>query len=123
VDDEDGVRRTMSRLLSRDHDLVMASSGEEACDILEGDRKFDLILCDLMMPKMSGMDLHAWLAQRDGRLASQVVFVTGGAFTPRASEYLNSVDNLRVEKPFDGTNFRKLVAELIRAGRSREAAG
>ena len=72
-----------------------------------------------MMPKMSGMDLHAWLAQRDPALARQVVFITGGAFTPRAMEYLARAGNLRIDKPFDNANLRRLVAQLIAAARSR----
>ena len=41
-----------------------------------------------------------------------LIFITGGAFTPRTREYLNQVDNLRIEKPFDVANFRKIVAEV-----------
>jgi hypothetical protein len=48
-----------------------------------------------------------------------MVFITGGAFTPRAREFLARVDNLRLEKPFDMINLRKIVSELIVASRSR----
>jgi hypothetical protein len=48
-----------------------------------------------------------------------MVFVTGGAFTPKVSEFLASVGNLKIEKPFDGPNIKKLVAELIAAAKSR----
>jgi hypothetical protein len=68
---------------------------------------------------MSGMDLHAWLAESHPALAARVVFVTGGAFTPRASEYVARVGNLRIEKPFDAANLAKLVAELVVAARSK----
>ena len=47
-------------------------------------QQFDLILCDLMMPQVTGMDLHAALMQLDAAQASRVVFMTGGAFTPSA---------------------------------------
>jgi two-component system, cell cycle sensor histidine kinase and response regulator CckA len=118
VDDEAAIRRTMQRLLGRAHEVVTAASGEEARAILERDHAFDLVLCDLMMPEMSGMDLHAWLAQHDPALAARVVFVTGGAFTPRASEYVARVGNLRIEKPFDAANLARLVAELVVAAKS-----
>ncbi len=118
VDDDEGVRTALRRLLGRDHALVMASSGEEACSILETDSRFDLVLCDLMMPRMTGMDLHEWLLKHNPKLARRVVFLTGGAFTPRASEYLEGVENLRIDKPFDGTNLHKLVAELVTSYRN-----
>jgi len=81
VDDEAGVRAAMVRML-KDHDVVEAASGERAKETLEADQAFDLILCDMMMPAMSGVDLHEWLEASHPDLARQVVFITGGAFTP-----------------------------------------
>ncbi|MFH1807618.1 MAG: PAS domain S-box protein [Pseudomonadota bacterium] len=117
IDDEEMIRKTMQRVLGRAHEVVAAASGAEGQAILDKDAAFDVILCDLMMPDMTGMDLHRWLAGHNPALARQVVFVTGGAFTPKASEYLGRVDNLRVEKPFDAANLRRLVGELVRAVR------
>ncbi len=119
VDDEQGIRAIIARMLGRKHEVVTAASGEEAKAILETDRRFDLIYCDLMMPRISGMELHVWLAERDADLAAQLVFMTGGAFTPGASEYLARLGNLRVEKPFDTMVFRELTDELVLAARSK----
>ena len=116
VDDEDGIRLAMSHMLC-DHDTVEASTGVEARQILERDQAFDVIVCDVMMPGVSGMDLHAWLAKLNPRLAGQVIFVTGGAFTPRAREYLSQVDNIRLEKPFDAANFKRIVQDRVRISR------
>jgi PAS domain S-box-containing protein len=123
ADDERGIRAAIERMLGRDHQVVTAASGEEARAILEQDRRFDLIFCDLMMPRVSGMELHAWLAERDAELAAQVVFITGGAFTPGASEYLARVGNLRLEKPFDTAAFKKLTDELLLAATAKRAHG
>ena len=68
---------------------------------------------------MSGVELHEWLCTAHPDLAKQVVFITGGAFTPKAREYLAKVSNIRLEKPFDVANFKKIVAELIVAYRAR----
>jgi CheY-like chemotaxis protein len=119
IDDEEPIRKTLVRLLGRDHEIVTAGSGREGQAILESDSNFDLVFCDLMMPQMTGMDLHAWLAERNPALAGQIVFITGGAFTPRANEYLATAGNLKVEKPFAGANLRKLVSELVIAARSK----
>ena len=72
-----------------------------------------------MMPVVSGMDLYEWLVQTHPILASRVVFITGGVFTPRAREFLKRVANLRVEKPFEVDNFRRMLRELIVAQRTK----
>jgi FixJ family two-component response regulator len=77
----------------------------------------EVILRDMMMPGMNGVEFHRWLGAHHPALARRVVFVTGGAFTPMASDYLEQVENLRVEKPFDSTNLPKLVGELVRAAK------
>jgi CheY-like chemotaxis protein len=117
VDDEAGIRAAMARML-RGHDVVQAASGAAAKEILQTDQSFDLILCDMMMPEVSGMDLHQWLAANHPTLAKQFIFMTGGAFTPRARDYLGKVDNLRLAKPFDVANFKKIVNEFVRSAKS-----
>ncbi|HEY0883275.1 MAG TPA: response regulator, partial [Archangium sp.] len=117
ADDEDAIRRTLVRLLGRDHDIVAAASGLEARHLLERDGAFDLILCDLMMPGLTGMELHAWLVETRPALAERLVFLSGGAFTPQAIDYLARVTNLRLEKPFDPPALRGLVRDRVAAVR------
>ncbi len=121
IDDEAAIRAALVRLLRGAHEVVTACSGQEGLELLARDRRFDLVFCDLMMPEMSGMELHARLAEKDPGLAEQVVFITGGVFTPGATEYLAKVGNLRVEKPFDTATLKKMADELVRAARSRAA--
>jgi len=118
VDDEEPIRVAMERMLSH-HETVGASSGAEAKEILEDDAAFDLILCDMMMPEFSGMDLHKWLREAHPFLAQHLIFITGGAFTPKAREYLGSVENNRIEKPFDMKKLIQRVDERVK--RSKEA--
>lgn len=116
IDDEAGLRKLVGRLLgNNDRELINASSGEQAQAILENDQSFDVIICDLMMPGMSGMALHEWLATRCPALARQVIFVTGGAFTPQAAEYLARVGNVTFEKPFDAEALKQHVSNMVRA--------
>jgi signal transduction histidine kinase/CheY-like chemotaxis protein len=116
VDDDAGIRTMLARILGK-HDVVTADSGERAVAILEKDQSFDVILCDMMMANVSGIDVHRWLVEHQPRLARKLVFVTGGAFTPNAREYLEKVDNLRLEKPFDVTNLQKMVVEWVSASK------
>jgi PAS domain S-box-containing protein len=113
VDDEPAIRRALSRLLGREHDVMALASGKEAQALLAHDKAFDIILCDLMMPEMTGMELHAWLAEADPALARRVVFISGGAFTPRAAAYLEQVDNREFSKPFVHAELKALVAAMM----------
>jgi signal transduction histidine kinase/ActR/RegA family two-component response regulator len=117
VDDEEAICKTMERLLGRQHQIVTAFSATRAREILLKDRAFDLILCDMMMPDMSGMELHAFVDAQDHALAERFVFVTGGAFTPAASRYLSNVGNRRIEKPFDTAELENTIARALARGR------
>jgi len=119
VDDVAGIRTALMRLLGGEHDVVAVSSGEEGQAILERDQAFDLLFFDLMMPHMSGMDLHEWLARRDPGLADRVVFITGGAFTPKANEYLAKAKDPQVAKPFDARALKDMVNERVLAARTK----
>ncbi len=122
VDDEERLRTVMKRLLV-EHEVVTVSSGAEAQALLEHDQAFDLILCDLMMPDVSGVDVHRWLTARNPDLARRTVFVTGGAFGSAASEYLTSVGNLKIEKPFENHAFKHVVSERVREAKSEPPPG
>jgi FixJ family two-component response regulator len=71
----------------------------------------------MMMPRMSGVDFHRWLLEHHPALAGRLLFVTGGAFTPVARDYLEQVENLKIEKPFDSVNLQKIVARLVRSAK------
>jgi CheY-like chemotaxis protein len=91
--------------------VATVTSGRAALAILAGEPRFDVILCDLMMPDVSGMDVHERLARERPELAQRFVFVTGGAFTERARRFVDEVGLPVIEKPFD---LAKLPA-LLRA--------
>jgi PAS domain S-box-containing protein len=120
VDDDPLVCRAVERSLAADHDVTALTDAREAHRRLLGGERFDLILCDLMMPDMTGMDLYAAIRAAAPEQAGRMIFVTGGAFTPRAIEFLDTVTNLRLDKPFDLRNLRALVRDLLAA---RGAAG
>ncbi len=114
VDDEALVGRAVKRILVPQHDVVTHTSASAALqDLAAGSAGFDLVLCDLMMPDMTGMELHAKLSEIAPALAERIVFLTGGAFTSGAREFLARVPNARIEKPFEPDALRALVTRAL----------
>jgi PAS domain S-box-containing protein len=120
VDDEPTVGRALRRALS-DHDLTVARNGRVALELCEAQR-FDLVLCDLMMPEMTGMEFFGALSARSPKTCDQVVFMTGGAFTPDAKQFLEAAGRPYIGKPFDLHWLRRLVRELLGAEDSTKPA-
>lgn len=113
IDDEPLVLRAFRRTLAAQHNILTVNDAAKALDMIEQGQAFDLIFCDLMMPGMTGMDFHALLSQADPELAERVVFLTGGAFTSSAREYLNSVPNRALEKPLHPRALRSFVSKAL----------
>jgi CheY-like chemotaxis protein/two-component sensor histidine kinase len=113
VDDEPMIAKTLQRTLSAEHEVVGIGSANEALERIGAGERFDVILCDLMMPQMTGMDLHAEISRVSREQASRMIFLTGGAFTPRARAFLDTMPNRRIEKPFDIRHVRALINERI----------
>jgi PAS domain S-box-containing protein len=113
VDDDVTVGRTIARVL-RGHDVRVVTSGRQALDAFAKGERFDVILCDLMMPEMTGMDLHAALARRDRDQADRMIFITGGAFAPSAKRFLDEVPNETMDKPFQPAKLRAMVQQRLR---------
>ena len=99
VDDEPNLARTLARLLDG-HTVEVAGGGDLALELFARDSEFDLVLCDLMMPGRTGMDVHAEVTKTWPFLADRFVFMTGGAFTHRAKTFLAEVGLPYLEKPF-----------------------
>ena len=114
VDDEPLVIRTVKRILSKEHDLVVTEAATEALALCASGEKFDLILCDLMMPEMTGMDLHRELSLVSPEQADRMIFVTGGAFTEKARRFLSETPKEHLEKPFASANLRAIVQRYLR---------
>ncbi len=114
IDDEELLAQAIRKYLSVDHEVTAVHSARTALDLLAAGARYDVILCDLMMPQVTGMELHAQLAVLDPEQTKRMVFLTGGAFTAAAREFLDTTTNRRLEKPFDLGDLRKLVNDLIR---------
>jgi PAS domain S-box-containing protein len=117
IDDDVAVLRAYRRMLSARHDVVLASGGAEGLRTLEKDEGFDVVLCDVMMPQLDGPMVYEALKARASRLLEKVVFCSGGAFTPRAKEFLASIKNPFLSKPIDPA----ALESVIQKARARRA--
>jgi two-component system cell cycle sensor histidine kinase/response regulator CckA len=112
IDDEAAVGRAIRLLLAPDHEVINVTRALEGLAKLELGEVFDLILCDVMMPEMSGIELYGELRTRFPAYTQRVVFMTGGAFTPQAREALEELGVPRLEKPFSENVLREAIARV-----------
>jgi CheY-like chemotaxis protein len=113
LDDDPLVGRSMARLLQGTHEVTVISSPAEALSRLERGERWDAILCDLMMPELSGMDVTERLSRTAPEVLPRIVYLTGGAFTERARKFL-AEGRPYLEKPVEAQALRERVAELVR---------
>jgi len=114
VDDDDYIGTTLMRLLERNFDVAVTTRSTQARDwLLRGDR-YDVILCDLLMPEVTGMDLHDQLATAVPDQAHRMIFLTGGSLNASVRDFLDRVPNPRLEKPFElGSLLTLIKARLL----------
>jgi CheY-like chemotaxis protein len=117
IDDERAIGTSLAILLKGEHEVASVTRAADAIARLEAGESFDVILCDLMMPEMSGMGFYRVLLERWPELAPRVVFLTGGAFTAASREFLERVPNARLEKPFEARRLYEAMRAVRAAGR------
>jgi CheY-like chemotaxis protein len=116
IDDSELVLRAMRRLLRRDYIIVTAANGLEALELIQSGERFDVILCDVAMPVMNGVEFYKELLARHPELAEGFVFATGGAQTLRSMGYLLDTRVRVLLKPVKGDALRDAVeAAAMRA--------
>ncbi len=112
VDDDPMVGRAVARILRRAHDVELTTDPLQALEMIEAGTPFDVVISDLMMPGLSGMQLHEQIAAKVPHLADRMIFLTGGAFTAAAQAFLRRVENPRLEKPFEPAALLALIERM-----------
>jgi CheY-like chemotaxis protein len=113
VDDDEMLAHAVSRTLMVSHDVEVCTRAVDALERVVAGSTFDVILCDLMMPVVTGMEFYERLRAAVPAQCERIVFMTGGAFTSGSSEFLDRVPNARLEKPFALRSLRTLVNERV----------
>ena len=109
VDDDPEVGKVFQRILCRHHEVEVFSDPRQFLVQLDLGERYDIVFCDLMMPNLTGMDVWDRVSEDHPQLLSRIVFITGGAFTPRATKFLEEVDPPLLDKPFDVGALKEMV--------------
>jgi signal transduction histidine kinase len=119
IDDERAVALVYGELLSMHHEVTLANSGKQACEILERDGRFDVVVCDLMMPEMDGVAVFDYVRVTYPKLAQRFVFCSGGLVTARARELAARPTTRLLYKPVSIDDLlRSIDGVIVEAGPS-----
>ena len=114
VDDDPMILRAIERALLPRHDPTCVQHPRDALALIgRPDLRFDAVVCDLLLPGMSGMDFHAELEQLAPRLAAATLFLTNVGYSERARSFLSSHPQAFLEKPFQTDQLLRAVGRLV----------
>jgi signal transduction histidine kinase len=113
IDDEPALGRALAEELGRAHQVTVAGSAEVAWAML-GERRFDVVLCDLRMPGMNGEELYARVLEKNPAQARGFVFMTGVAFGAEVERFLAASGRPMLEKPFPASAAIAAIERVIR---------
>lgn len=111
IDDERPVATMLARFLESTYDVTLATLPEEALRLLS-ECRFDVILCDVMMPGMSGIELYKFVQERDPGSEQRMVFMTGGGLHPEVYAFLRDAERPKLEKPFDIQELKRVLQQV-----------
>jgi CheY-like chemotaxis protein len=114
VDDEPMVALAVRRSLEAQHDVSVVNRAQDAIDMLRAGERFDVIFCDVMMPNVTGIDFFNEVSAIAPSELDKIVFLTGGAFASQARQFLETIPNMRVDKPFTPDELRRLVRARVK---------
>jgi CheY-like chemotaxis protein len=123
VDDEPALASALEAFLSLDHHVTVVGRGDQALDLLADGQRFDAIVCDVLMPKISGIDLYEELEKSYPEMVPRMIFMTGAATMPRVAEFLTRIRNARLDKPIDVEQLKRTIDTIVSTARKSAALG
>ncbi len=118
VEDEPALARALAEELGRLHAVEAAGSAQQALTILN-ERSFDVILCDLRMPGMSGEALYAEVERRNPTQARGFIFMTGVGFGADVERFVATTGRPLLEKPFSADDALELILRVVSRNKKR----
>jgi CheY-like chemotaxis protein len=121
VDDEVSFAHALRRVLHRTHDVEVLGDGALALAAIMAGQRFDVILSDVSMPKMTGVELLEQLVTHAPDQARHFVFLTGGVFPERTEQRIRALGTRQLEKPVDLGELRSTISEVAAEALDRSA--
>jgi two-component system, NtrC family, sensor kinase len=113
IDDEPLIQRTITRVLEGEHVFTLRSSAPDALALIRAGQRFDVIVSDIAMPVLSGVELHDALLGFAPDQAGRMIFITGGGFSQSTTDFLETVRERRLWKPFSVLALRERIRSLM----------
>jgi CheY-like chemotaxis protein len=113
IDDQPLVATAVQRALDSDHESTALTDAREALELIRRGSRYDLILCDLLMPGMGGIEFYQALLELAPDQARRTALISGGAFTIQAVRSLAAVPAAQLNKPFEPEALRARVRALL----------
>jgi CheY-like chemotaxis protein len=120
IDDERLFASVLQCVLSQDFEVVTLHTASDALARLRAGEVYDLILCDVVMPSMDGVEFFERLSATKPSDSERVVFMSGGSFPPQVQAFFASIPNVLMAKPLHIPTLRTLIE---RRGFDERAAG
>jgi CheY-like chemotaxis protein len=122
VDDELLVVQSLRLVLSSEFHVECTTHADQAFAWIAAGQSYDVILCDVMMPGLSGVELRDRVQAVSPDQAARIVFITGGLIVPEVRATLDHVTNTILEKPIDLDGLRELIRRRVRGAWSAVAS-
>ncbi len=115
IDDEALLGQTIQLGLEDALDVELELSGARALKRLLSGESFQLVLCDLSLPDVGGIEIHQQVVDKLPELEKRFVIMTGGAVSVESADFLDSYRGPRLDKPFTLSDVERLVHRLLEA--------
>lgn len=114
IDDELLLLYSLRRMLEDLYDVTITTSGRKAIDIINKDEKrFDLIICDVSMPDINGVNFYLYIAKHHAGLEKRVIFMTGGPTSVYLDDFFSGINNICLTKPFEYDKLHQIIKDFL----------
>ena len=114
VDDELIILYSLRRMLSDTYDVTIAHGGVKAIELINGpNNQYDLIISDVSMPDVNGVNLYLYVEQHHPGLEKRIIFMTGGPMSAYLDDFFASKHAICLLKPFEAGKLLQAINDFI----------
>ena len=119
IDDEPGVRALLEKVLTQSgHSVDTIGDASKALDKLGAGLTYDVILTDVRMPGMSGIELYSLILEKMPAMKNRIIFITGDVMGTDIKAFLTQNNLPYLAKPFDIKLLKEKIASILKSGQT-----